>query len=62
MERKKQMKSAWVRIRVTEHARKKLYAYAERHEVSVTHVLTEYIRRLPNERTEASENLNESAA
>jgi hypothetical protein len=62
MAHKKEMKSEWVRIRVTEHFRKKLYAYADRHNVSVTHVLTEYIRRLPNKPSEDSIDLNESAA
>ena len=62
MRRKKPMKSAWVGFRTTEHAKNKLYTYAERHEVSITHVLTEYIRRLPNEPRGATEPPDELAA
>lgn len=55
MTRKRTPKSTYLRVRLTPHAKEKLYAYAARHECTVTHVLTEYIRRLPNEPLEAAE-------
>lgn len=62
MKRKKPMKSEWIRIRTTKHAKNKLEAYADMHGVSVTHVLTEYIRRLPNLPKDAAKPSDELAA
>jgi len=58
LEAKKKIKSEILRVRLTEHYKRKLERYAEKHEVTVTHVICEYIRRLPN----SSEDENSSTS
>lgn len=41
-------KNKTIKARVTEHQFRKLQAYAESKGVTMSHVLHEYIRRLPN--------------
>jgi hypothetical protein len=50
---KKPTKLRTLRVRTSDHEMEKLEAYAERHEVTVSHVIREYIRRLPNFKTGA---------
>jgi hypothetical protein len=45
----KQAKSKTLRVRLTEYEENKLSRYAEKHSVSVSHVIREYIRRLPRQ-------------
>ena len=52
---KRQAKKTKVfRARLSERQFNKLYAFAQKHEVTMTHVLHEYIRRLPNPEDEES--------
>lgn len=37
-----------LRVRLSEHEQMKLEAYATKHDISMSHVIREYIRRLPN--------------
>lgn len=48
MKIKRSVKSTVLQVRLSEHESEKLQAYAESHEISVSHVIREYIRRLPN--------------
>lgn len=48
METKKVIKDEILRVRVTAHELRKLRMHAEKHGVTVSHVIHEYIRRLPN--------------
>ena len=45
---KRTLKERLVRVCLSEHEYQKLNAYAEKHEVTVSHVIREYLRRLPN--------------
>jgi len=45
---KRNLKERLVRVRLSEHEFQKLNAYADKHEVTVSHVVREYLRRLPN--------------
>jgi hypothetical protein len=47
---KRERRSELLRVRVTPHEKFKIEWYAERHGLDVSHVLREYIRRLPNAR------------
>lgn len=49
MKRKRPTRKSWVRVRVNQHEYDKLSDYADRHEYTISHVVREYIRRLPNE-------------
>jgi hypothetical protein len=49
MKRKRLTRKTWIRVRVNQHEYDKLSAYADRHEYTVSHVVREYIRRLPHE-------------
>ena len=44
----KNIKSEIVRVRLSKHYKQKLEKYAEKHETTVSRVICEYIRRLPN--------------
>ncbi len=44
----KQTKSEVLRVRLTPHELKKLKAHAEKHGTNPSHIIHEYIRRLPN--------------
>ena len=37
-----------LRVRLSEHEQMKLETYTTKHDVSMSHVIREYIRRLPN--------------
>lgn len=37
-----------IRVRMSNHETHKLKAFAEKHGVTVSHVIREYVRRLPN--------------
>lgn len=41
-------KEKLLRVRLSEHEQVKLEAYATKHNVSMSHVIREYIRRSPN--------------
>ena len=45
----RQTKEKILRVRVTSHQFQKLKAHAEKHGVSMSHVIHEYLRRLPNQ-------------
>lgn len=45
-------KEKLLRIRLTDHERTKLSSYAARHGWTASHVIREYIRRLPNPRVD----------
>jgi hypothetical protein len=62
MKRKRLTRKTWVRVRVNQHEYEKLAAYADRHEYTISHVVREYIRRLPNEPSRAEEALEGVAA
>jgi predicted DNA binding CopG/RHH family protein len=44
----RQTKEKILRVRVTAHQLQKLKAYAEKHGVTASHIIHEYLRRLPN--------------
>jgi hypothetical protein len=47
---KRDKRTELLRVRVTPHEKTKLEWYAERHGSDSSHVIREYIRRLPNAR------------
>ncbi len=51
MKDKKILKSNTLRVRLSEHEMNKLQTYADTHEWTVSHVIREYIRRLPNSKS-----------
>jgi hypothetical protein len=48
MQSKKAVKSNTLRVRLSDHEMSKLESYAKNHEWTISHVIREYIRRLPN--------------
>ena len=44
---KKPVKTKMLKVRLTDREANKLSRFAEKHEVSVSHIIREYIRRLP---------------
>lgn len=55
MTHKAPTKDAVLRVRLTEHEDKKLRAYADRHQRSISWVVREYIRRLPRGKDDEAE-------
>lgn len=53
----RQIKEKVLRVRVTSHQLQKLKAYAEKHDTTVSRVIHEYIRRLPNPQSNRGEDL-----
>ncbi len=51
MKDKKMLKNNTLRVRLSEHEMSKLQAYADAHEWTLSQVIREYIRRLPNAKT-----------
>lgn len=47
MGRKRAFRTEWLRVRLTKHEDRKLKAFAESHDRTASHVIREYIRRLP---------------
>lgn len=58
MKGKKTTKEEVLRVRVTAHQLQKLKAHATKHGVTVSHVIHEYIRRLPNPKGEEYSSLD----
>lgn len=63
MSEKRLTKTKMLRIRLTEHEHSKLEAYAVGHGTTVSQVMREYIRRLPNlkpvEEAEGAKHMND---
>jgi hypothetical protein len=57
MQTKKATKSNTLRIRVSNHELTKLESYAKKHGWTISHVIREYIRRLPNREEKEEKNI-----
>lgn len=57
MKIKRAVKSTMLRVRLSEHESEKLQVYADSHGVSISHIIREYIRRLPNPKAIEKQNV-----
>lgn len=55
MKRGKTKRTEWLQLRISSHENKKLRAFAKRHDSTISNVIRQYIRRLPNAHEEDSE-------